>query len=175
MRKLPGYSRLQTLFVNTITGASSAFVLAGSRGPSTRELASNEYPGSISFCHGNPGDVDFSSPKPRPLCSTSYKICRKPIKNSKTARVDAQQSISLTQHRGTQYALTEREPVLSRHEHTATAIQQAAMAMGPPQRRVKARLRPRLSARPQLRTCRKQQRALGWTTAAATAACLIFA
>ena len=96
MRKLPGYSRLQTLFVNTITGASSAFVLAGSRGPSTRELASNEYPGTRCFTPGNRGDSNFSSPKARSLCSTTRMHCI-PASSASSERRFSMEGLTLTQ------------------------------------------------------------------------------
>lgn len=48
------------------------------RTSSTFVLASSEYPGAPCSTHGDPGGDNFSSPT-RPLCSTSHKICRKPI------------------------------------------------------------------------------------------------
>ena len=79
----PGGTREYKLALSilvTVTG--SAVKLMSIWCPSTRELASNEYPraGYSLFSHGNPGDGDFSSPKQHPLCSTLYKICMKPVK-----------------------------------------------------------------------------------------------
>ena len=77
--KKTGYLREQTLLSILVTSTSSTFKLAGILGSSTRELASNTYPGTRCFTPGNPGDGECLSPKPPPLRSTSYKYCRKPV------------------------------------------------------------------------------------------------
>ena len=109
LKELRGYSQVQTILSILVTGTSSTFKRASIWGPSTREHASNEYPGTRCFTHWNPGDGDFSSPEPLPMCSTSYKICRKPVKKQQNSNV--QQSISHTQPRGTQYAVPGCGPV----------------------------------------------------------------
>ena len=64
LKELRGYSQVQTILSILVTGTSSTFKRASIWGPSTREHASNEYPGTRCFTHGNPGDGDFFSPRP---------------------------------------------------------------------------------------------------------------
>ena len=78
-RKNPGTREYKLFMTKLVTGTSSTFKLASIWGSSTRELARNEYASTRCFTPGNPGDDGFSAHKPRPLCSISYKFCRRPV------------------------------------------------------------------------------------------------